>query len=142
MVEISGEFTSISAGSDSMEVSAQTRAPTGARVTLEFSLTASLAPAQLVRLRYDFADDGNVRECTGIAKPLRTVARWGRGVLYYYRVSHWIDPSALMDFAATGVPPRKPSCPTPAQPLLPRGSASAPMIGSADGASAVDPFHA
>ncbi len=108
MIEIRDGFTSISAGADSTDVFEQAythrpevarapRRPTGARVTVEFRRTSSLSPTQCVTIRYDFAADGNVREVTGIPKLIRTVVRRRQAVLYYYRLSHWIAASELME---------------------------------------------
>lgn len=110
MIEITDGLTSISAAADRMEVlehayaapagfACAQRSPTGARVTVEFQRTSSLAPTQAVTVRYDFAADGNIRELTGIPKPIRTVVRQGRAVVYHYRLSHWIAASALLDFS-------------------------------------------
>jgi hypothetical protein len=107
MIDISDGFTSISAGSDSIENlvldACRVRSPTGARVTLEFRRDRALAPAQLVRVRYDFAGDGSMREATGIAEPIETVVRWGRAVAYRYRLSYWIAPAALQEFVPDNV---------------------------------------
>ena len=153
MIEITDGFTSISAGSDSIEGLAQDswrdagtasapRFSTGARVTVEFRRETSLAPEQLVRAHYDFAGDGNVREVTGIAKPIRTVVRQRRTVLFYYRLSHWIAPSALMTFAAGGVRSRMQERRAAAQPRLTRETTTAPLLELADAAPASDPFRA
>lgn len=97
MIEITDGFMSISAGSDSIE---GTRVPTGARITVEFRRATPLLPDQRVRVRYDFAGDGHLREGTGVAKPIRTVVRWGHAVFYDYRLSYWIAASALMSVEA------------------------------------------
>jgi hypothetical protein len=141
MIEISSGFTSISAGSDSLEGDAQPRPPTGARITFEFSRTESLGPDELVRLRYDFADDGHVRECTGIAMPIQTVARWNRSALFCYRVSQWIDPSALMHFVSREVRSRA-ARPAAAQPRRQREQSIVRMAEFADEVPAIDPFRA
>ena len=100
MIEITDGFTLISAGSDSIEGPAERRFPTGARVVVEFRREVALPAGQPVIVRYDFSGDGNLREGTGIARPIRTVVHWGRPVHYHYRFSYWIAPSALMNFAA------------------------------------------
>jgi len=111
MIEITDGFVRIGAGFDSIPelsedpscasaVSCPARSPTGARITVEFRREAALAPQERVRVRYDFAGDGKIRECVGIARPIGTDVRWGRTVRFYYRVSDWIVPSALMNFAA------------------------------------------
>jgi hypothetical protein len=110
MIEITDGLTNVSAGADSIEAPDRTypcesdaafapRRPTGARVTVEFQRTASLSPAQVVTVRYDFAGDGTFRELVGIPKSIRTVVRQGRAVVYHYRMSHWIPASAVMDSA-------------------------------------------
>jgi hypothetical protein len=101
MIEITEGFTRISAGCDSIE-GTNPRVPTGARVTVEFRRETSLGPAQEVRVRYEFAGDGQVREGTGVAKPIRKIVRWGGAVHYDYRMSHWIEPAAVMRVAAHG----------------------------------------
>ena len=111
MIEITAGFTSISAGTDRIDVLApassptsavisRQRRPTGARVTVDFHRTSSLLPMQVVRVRYDFGADGNLREMTGIPAFIRTVAWQRRAVLYYYRLSQWIPAAELMVFAA------------------------------------------
>ena len=136
MIEITDGFTHISAGSDSIEDvpedlhasshSSRPRSPTGVRVVVEFSCKVSLAAGQSVTARYDFAGDGNLREGVGIAMPIRTDVRWGSAVLYHYRLSYWIAPSALMNFAAREV----------------RVRASLPPVEFAIGARAADPTPA
>ena len=111
MIEIADGFTRITAGADASgappwpdSCDSQTprrRAPTGVRVTLEFGSAAALSPDQPVKVRYEFGGDGRVREAVGIAKPTRVEVRWGRAVIYHYRVSHWIVPGALMSLAAS-----------------------------------------
>jgi len=106
MIEITEVFTSITAGvdpvgeppwrgkGDSREPSRHP--PTGARVTLEFSRDEALPPGQPVRVRYQFGGDQTMRETVGIAVPTHTTVRWGRAVVFHYRLSHWIAPGALM----------------------------------------------
>lgn len=113
MIEITHGFTSISAGSDSIGNSS--RALTGARVFVEFARDAALAPNERVRVRYEFGGDGTILEADGIAVPTRKVVRWGRPVVFHYRMTHWIAPSALTPMA-----PRRPlsgSCETPGDPI-------------------------
>jgi len=106
MIEITDRFTSITAGMDPVGVPPpldagdsrlqRQHAPTGARVTLEFTREEALPPGQPVRVRYEFGDDGTVREAVGIAVPTHARVRWGCTVVYHYRLSHWIAPGALM----------------------------------------------
>ena len=109
MIEITDGFTSVSAGSDRIDDLAQgcsglsgdagaARPPTGARVVVEFSREMALAAGQRVTVRFCFAGDGTLREGIGVARPIRTVVRWGRSVRYHYRVSYWIAPAELMNF--------------------------------------------
>jgi hypothetical protein len=70
-------------------------APTGTRVTLEFTRTVPLSSGQTVRLRYDLTGDGRIRDCVGVAKPTHIVARPGRMVLFHYRMSQWIAQSDM-----------------------------------------------
>jgi hypothetical protein len=114
MIEITEGFTSIATAADavtpaswSMAGSSRsrrvTRAATGARVTVEFCRDTPLPEGKPVRVRYDFADDGSVREGTGMAQSTRSEVRWGKSVVYHYRLSHWIEPAALTQFAAGNV---------------------------------------
>jgi len=112
MIEITDGFTSITAGADSIAApwpdaadsrSPCRRNPTGVRVTLEFGRAAALPPDQPVRVRYEFGEGGALREGIGIARPTYVEARWGRPVVYHYRLSHWIAPGALMPMAAVNV---------------------------------------
>ena len=120
MLEISDGFTSISAGSDRIENCAleasREKAPTGARVTLEFRRERALAPAQWVRVRYDFAGNGTQRVGTGIAQQTQTIVRCGQAVVYHYRLSYWITQAALMDFVLGNVRYRTEECEIPPQP--------------------------
>ena len=114
MIEITDGFTSITMRADAVTPSSWSmagsspsqrvpRAATGARVTVEFCRDTPLPEGQPVRVRYDFADDGSVREGTGMAQSTRRVVRWGASVVYHYRLSHWIAPAALTQFAAGNV---------------------------------------
>ena len=106
MIDITDRFTSISAGVDPVgeppwrgkgdSREQRERPPTGARVTLEFSRDEALPPGQPVRVRYRFGSEQIARETVGIAVPTHTTARWGRAVVFHYRLSHWIAPGALM----------------------------------------------
>jgi hypothetical protein len=107
MIEISKRITSVTTSSDPIsrswpegagrsQASNRARAPTGARVTLEFSLNVPLSEGQEVRVRYDFAGDGRLMDCVGIPQPTYIVARRGRLVVFHYRLSHWITPSKLL----------------------------------------------
>jgi hypothetical protein len=109
MIEITEGFTSITAGADAVAAlwpdmgGSQThcrRAPTGVRVTLEFSRAAALPSDEPVRALYDFGDGGAPREVVGIANPTHVEVRWGRAVVYHYRLSHWIAPGELAPIAA------------------------------------------
>ena len=112
MIEITESFTSITAGMDPVGEppwrgrgdSREPRGhpPTGARVTLEFSRDEALPPGQPVRVRYQFGSDQTVRETVGIALPTHTTVRWGRAVVFHYRLSHWLAPGALMMPIAAG----------------------------------------
>lgn len=113
MIEITDRFTSITAGTDPVasptgpEVDSSRKAgrrtPTGARVTLEFDLDLVLPPDQAVRVRYEFGDHGIQREGVGIARMTHQNARWGRAVVYHYRLSHWIRPDELQVTSARTV---------------------------------------
>jgi len=75
------------------------RAPTGARVTLEFASDARLPAMQKMRICYDFAENGGWRECIGIPELTHTTRPAGReGLQYHYRLSHWIAAPQIMCF--------------------------------------------
>src|ERR1700741_3916976 len=101
MILITDGFTSISANADPIDElqSQRPRSATGARVTLEFSRDTALPPGQPVRVRYDFAGDGMAREVVATPLPTRTLTRWGHAAIFSYRLSHWIAPAALEQFA-------------------------------------------
>ena len=96
---------------------------------------------QAVTVRYAFAADGNVREFTGIPIPIRTVVQYRRAVCYYYRLSHWIAASALMDFsdAARG---RTATHHEYSEPELRILSGRAPMLRLVTASAAIDQFPA
>ena len=112
MIEITDGFTSITAGADTIEAppwsdaaqprTRRRRAPTGVRVTLNFSRDAELPRDQPVRVRYEFGD-GTLRETVGIAKPTHVDVHCGRLVNYHYRLSYWIAPGARSSVAADNV---------------------------------------
>jgi hypothetical protein len=116
MIEISERITRVSTGSDPIsplwpEVAGRSqlangaRAPTGARVTLEFTRSAALSPGQKVRLRYDFTGNGHFANCVGIPQATHIVARRGHVVVFHYRLSHWI---ASRDMHALRIPTARP----------------------------------
>jgi|SRR5688572_4805209 len=107
MIEISERITRVTMSSDSIPRSwpldatqsrlpTAGRAPTGSRVTLEFSRLAPLPPGEAVRVRYDFAGDGQLVDCVGVAQRTHVVARHGQLVAFHYRLSHWISGSAQL----------------------------------------------
>jgi hypothetical protein len=103
MIEITDGFTSICAGVNSISPSMATPRPTGARVTLEFCRVEPLASGQRVEAHYEFAGDGRLRTATGIATPTRVVVHPGSAVTFHYRLSHWIEPDAVMQFVTSNV---------------------------------------
>ena len=116
MMEISERITRVTTSSDPIsplwqedagrsKVANGTRAPTGARVTLEFSRIVPLSAGQEVRVRYDFTGDGSFLDCVGVPQPTHIVARRGQLVVFHYRLSHWIKPLRLsLIRAACGEP--------------------------------------
>ena len=76
------------------------RIPSGARVTVEFSVPAPIPTNCEVAVAYDLADDGRWRECRGIpAYTHCTLDRSGSGTMHHYRLSQWIAPALVMHFA-------------------------------------------
>jgi len=94
MIEISERITRVTTSADTTGPRSG-RASTGARVTLDFNRTRPLSSGQVVRLRYDIAGDGNLRECAGVAWLTHTVVRPGHLVVFHYRLSHWITAAML-----------------------------------------------
>jgi hypothetical protein len=74
------------------------RASTGARVTVMFTRRAPLAPNTDVRVRYDIAENGDLREIVGIPRFTHTNAGYGERPAYHYRLSHWIPALSVMRF--------------------------------------------
>jgi len=75
------------------------RAPTGARVTVEFASDTRLPAMREVRICYDFAENGTWRECIGVPELTHTTGPAGYpGVQYHYRLSHWIAAPQIMCF--------------------------------------------
>jgi hypothetical protein len=109
MIEISERITRATMSSDSLprswplgaaqsQFAADGRPPTGTRVTLEFSRLAPLPPGEAVRVRYDFAGNGQLVDCVGVAQRTHVVARHGQLVAFHYRMSHWISGSTPSGF--------------------------------------------
>ena len=65
---------------------------------MDFCRQTALAPGQVVRAHYDFADNGQMRSIEGVAAPTHKVVRAGRPVVFHYRVSHWVEAAGLMRF--------------------------------------------
>ena len=103
MIEIFEGFTSISAGADPIPPPEGARAPTGARVSLEFCRDEALPPGATVRAQYEFAGDGCQRVAVGVPTATRTDSGQGRKAVFHYRISHWIAPHALMPTATRNV---------------------------------------
>jgi len=91
MMEISERITRVTTSSDpASRVANGARAPTGARVTMEFNRSMPLPEGQAVRVRYDFTGDGRFLDCVAVPRLTHTVARRGHLVVFHYRLSHWI----------------------------------------------------
>jgi hypothetical protein len=91
------------------------RDATGARVTIEFFRPAPFSPNNCVRVYYDIAENGELREILGVPQLTHTTAHEGRGGLsYHYRLSHWIAAPSVMRF----VPPYTALQVTWSRPLL------------------------
>ncbi len=76
---------------------------TGARVTVEFTRSAPVPPNSPVRVYYDIAENGGLREIVGIPQLTHTTALQSLpGRSYHYRLSHWIAAPSVMRF----IPPR------------------------------------
>lgn len=69
---------------------------TGARVTVAFSRREPLPPDTDIRVLYDIAQNGGVRQLCGTPQLTHTTAR--ESVAYHYRLSQWIPAPAVMRF--------------------------------------------
>lgn len=111
MINVIAGFTSIDVAADgfphfdkngyvatSRERSAQRRASTGARVTVSFSRRAPLPSDSDIRVHYDIAENGGVREILGVPQLTHTTPHHGDGTAYHYRLSHWIPAPSVMQF--------------------------------------------
>jgi hypothetical protein len=86
-------------GTVQQEASSDQRPATGARVTVEFARSAPIAPNSHVRVYYDIAENGGLREIVGIPQLTHTTASQGRpSRWYHYRLSHWIAAPSVMRF--------------------------------------------
>jgi hypothetical protein len=101
------------AGAVQQERLSDHRHATGARVTVEFSSSAPSPPNSPVRVYYDIAENGGLREIEGIPQLTHTTVRQGRpGRSYHYRLSHWIVAPSVMQFVL-------PQCTADSQPDAP-----------------------
>jgi hypothetical protein len=105
VIDVIDGFTSIEVSSNQFPyfnvngyVAAVRRAATGARVTVAFSRNAPLPPQTDIRVRYDIAENGGLREILGIPKLTHTTAPHDAGAAYHYRLSHWITAPLVMQF--------------------------------------------
>jgi hypothetical protein len=111
VIDVTEGFTSIEVASDgfphfnvngyvatSREQSAARRNSTGARVTVEFSRRGRLPPNTDIRVRYDIAENGELREILGVPQLTHITVPHGTGAAYHYRMSHWIPASSVMQF--------------------------------------------
>ena len=74
--DVTEGFTSITVAPDETRIQyVNRRAPTGARVTLEFSRHAPLPPDLNIRVHFDIAENGDRREIRGIPKLTHTPPR-------------------------------------------------------------------
>lgn len=78
----------------------------GVRVTVEFSRSEPIPPNSPVRVCYDIAENGGLREIVGIPQLTHVTAGQSRpGRSYHYRLSHWIAAPSVMRF----IPPQYPA---------------------------------
>ena len=110
MIDVTDGVTSIEVTPDSIpfrvngfasttlqERLAERRHATGARVTVEFARSAPFSPNSDVRVYYDIAENGELREILGVPQLTHTTARQGRlDPSYHYRLSHWIAAPSVM----------------------------------------------
>ena len=78
------------------------RAPTGARVIVEFAVNTVIPARTEVAVPYDLAGNGGWRECRGIPQyAYRTALADGQGATHHYRLSQWIAAGQVMHFVQT-----------------------------------------
>jgi hypothetical protein len=80
------------------ERSAERRNPTGARVKVEFFRRVPLPQNIDIRVQYDIAENGGLREILGIPQLTHTTVGEGGSASYHYRLSHWIPAPEVMRF--------------------------------------------
>jgi hypothetical protein len=111
VIDVTEGFTSIEVASDGfphftasgyvtmpLRQSGERRVATGARVTVAFSRRAPLPPHTPVRVCYDIAENGGLREILGVPHLTHTTSPHGAGTAYHYRLSHWIPAPSVMQF--------------------------------------------
>jgi hypothetical protein len=115
MIDITDGFTSIAvapneiqnagavagAGTLHPERTSGQRPDTGARVTVEFVRPTPIPTDHEVRVRYDIAENGELREFLGVPRLTHTTSPSAACVRYHYRVSHWIPAPSVMEFVRT-----------------------------------------
>jgi hypothetical protein len=74
------------------------RTSTGARVTVEWSWSSPLPPNADMRVHYDIASNGGLREIVGIPQLTHITARHDESASFHYRLSHWIPALSIMRF--------------------------------------------
>jgi len=102
VIVITDGVTRIEVNAD--EIPRQTPAPeqrhaTGARVTVAFARQTPIPSNREIRLLYDIADNGDLRDLAGVPLFTQTTTRQGlSGASYHYRMSHWIPAASVMQF--------------------------------------------
>lgn len=115
VIDVSEGFTSIEVAPDGVpyvdmdgyvsptprECSANRRNPTGARVTIAFSTRARLPQNTDIRVYFDIAENGGLREILCRPNLTHTTGRQNESASYHYRLSHWIPAPSVMKFVQT-----------------------------------------
>jgi hypothetical protein len=104
MLEVSAGISAITIAADALsgqwrDPLTSMRVPTGAQVKVSFQRRLQLPPHQPVRIRYDLAGNGSVREAHGVPRHEDTIMV-GADVFYLYSLTYWVPPHAVMKFLA------------------------------------------
>ena len=97
--EVPSLVTWVPAAAEASRAGRQSRASSGARVTVEFTARTPIPANSEVAVAYDLAINGRWRKCRGIPSFTHSTAHRGsHGTTYYYRLSQWIAAAHVMLF--------------------------------------------
>lgn len=104
MIDVSAGISAITISGDALsgqwrDPLTSKRVPTGAQVKVSFQRRMQLPSHEPVRIVYDLADNGSVREAHGVPRHENTIMM-GANVFYLYSLTYWVPPHAVMNFLA------------------------------------------